>query len=241
MARSPVPLLDAVAGRCRSTADRDNAERDAARARCWLAIQRIADGDLTGGSDAAKFASDLDACGLSLADVRSALDEINACRKAQAEHALAVEHVAKAAGEVTVAVAARDQAKAALDAAEIRRSRSLDVHADAGEVLARATGALNAARAAEASLRDRGYGGSPLVTTAPPAAPKPRRWRVIRDLVTVGNKMLNKGSVVALDASAVLLPNEAVPVGDDEPLVEHLPQPGEPGGRVLATREAVTA
>ena len=236
-ARRPTPaapcgdLLSAVSAQCGAAAARDHAERDAAAARCWLAIQRLADGDPSGGVAPEKFASDLDACGLGLADVRNALDEIAVCRKAQADHALAVEHARVAADEVNAAVAARDQAKAALDAAEIRRSRSLDVHADAGEVVARATAALNEARALEAQLRSRGYSGERLVTVAPPSAPKPRRWRVIRDLLTVGNKMLNKGSVVLLDASAVLPPNEAVPVGDDEPLVEHLPQPGEPGGR----------
>lgn len=223
-------LLSAVSAQCGAAAARDHAERDAAAARCWLAIQRLADGDASGGADPAKFAADLDACGLTLADVRSAVDEINACRRAQAAHALAVEHIAKAADEVTAAVAERDAAKAALAACEVRRTRALDVHADAGEVVARATAALNEARALEAQLRSRGYGGSPLVTQPLPLPRKPRRWEVVCDLFELNGRYLKRGSVVELPNDVVLAGNTARPVSINEPLREIVPQPGEPGG-----------
>lgn len=233
MARNTVPspdLLDAVAGRCRATADRDAAERTAAASRVWLVVQRLADGDASGGCDAAKFAADLDACNMTLADVRTVLDEIAQCRRAQAEHDLAGDRLTAAGTELVAANDALTAARAAFEDAETRCSRARAAHSDLGEARSRATSALDAARSAEASLRARGFGGAALVTQPLPLPPKPRRWEVTCELLPIGGRYLKRGSVVELPNDVVLAGNTARPVSINEPLREIVPQPGEPGG-----------
>lgn len=244
MARSSVPapdLLDAVAGRCRATADRDNAERTAAASRVWLVVQRLADGDLTGGIAPEKFASDLDAANLTLADVRTVLDEIASCRRVQAEHDLAGDRLNAATNELTDATNALTAARAAFDAAETRASRARSAHSDIGEVASRAKIALDAARAVEASLRARGFGGAPIVTVAPPAAPRPRRWEICCDLLDVGGRYLRRGSVVELPSDVVLAAATARPVPSDEPLRAIVPGPNEPGGPATSYSDVMRA